>query len=275
MRPVSELEFEAALDDIGSALVAAHVATAPLRTAHVAQAVSAVRAWAEPAAINNVPVVRDGRVVGVLENVNGDYPTQSRPADGRARDRMRQLEADMLLEGRTPLRDLIEILLRPPHYRLVLDRGHVGAIVTPSDLVKLPMRVLVFGAVAQLEQAMLDALRRLYTDDESALETLEADSQAQVLDLFDQLRRADLDPSLLEVASLKQKGRVLAALGAFGDAEQAVAELDDVVEALRNPLMHAAGYVDDSIEALRALDRRLRAVALRTQQAHAAGRPPG
>lgn len=136
------------------------------------------------------------------------------------------------------------------------------------------MRVLVFRAVAQLEQAMLDALRRLHPDDESALETLDPDSQAQVLHLYDQLRRADLEPSLLEVATLKQKGRELAAIGAFGDAEQAVAELDDVVEALRNPLMHAPGYVDDSIEGLRALDRRLRTVAVRTEQAHPARTSP-
>ncbi len=185
---------------------------------------------------------------------------------------MRPLDAGMLLEGRAPLADLVGVLLKAPDYRLVLDEGRVESIVTPSDLVKLPMRVLVFGAVAHLEHAMISALERLYASADAALASLDADNQQQIISLYERLERANLNPSLMEVASLRQKARALTFAGAFGEREQADADFDDIVSALRNPVMHAAAYVDDSLEALQALDRRLRAVAKRTADANSVGR---
>jgi hypothetical protein len=272
--PMSAHDFASVMADVGKALLAVHVATSPLHCAQFGDDVEAVIGWARPAGINNVPVRRDGRVVGVLENINGDY--DDRPAlevAGRAAHAMRPLEADILLEARTPLDEMVGVLLSAPHYRLVLHGGGIDAIVTPSDLVKLPMRVMVFGAVAHLEQAMLDALRRLFGDDESALAELDADHQVQICGLYDKLRQRDLDPSLMDVASLRQKSRVLIRRGVFGDSTKANADFDDIVGALRNPVMHATAFVDDSVEALRALDRRLRAVAESTRQAHQAGAP--
>jgi hypothetical protein len=272
---MTRVDFEAVASNMGRAMLVLHVATRPLHTAHASEDVAHVIAWACPAGINNVPVLRDGTIVGVIENINADYPgVKLPPNEGSAWQAMRPLHAGMLLESGTPLADLLPVLLEPPHYRLVLDGSQADAIVTPSDLVKLPMRILVFAAVANLESALLDALRRLYASDEDACQHLDADSQTQVLDSYDKLRAAHLDPSLLEVVSLRQKARLLAARGVFGGEDPVIeAEFEDLVSALRNPIVHAAGYVDDSLDALRGLERRLQAVRLRTDQADRAKRP--
>jgi hypothetical protein len=80
---VSILDFEAAMAEVGRTLVAAHVAAEPLMTTHFDEQLAAVTAWAGPAGFNNVPVRRDGRVVGVLENINGDYADIEVPAARR------------------------------------------------------------------------------------------------------------------------------------------------------------------------------------------------
>lgn len=258
--------------EVGRALLVSHLAAGPLKAAHYGEQMMSISAWASAAAFNNVPVKRDGEVVGVIENINGDLQDAPIPRRvGTAGEQMRRLHAGMLIEGATPLQGLVGVLLESPHYRLLLDGDRVDSIVTPSDLVKLPMRVLVFGAVAHLENAMLDAIERLWSDEASAVGELEGGAQSQILELHGRLHDVHLDPSLLEATSLRQKATVLTARGVFGDDTAAVdATFDDLVEALRNPVMHAARYVDDSLDALRALNRRLKAVGELTRAASTA-----
>lgn len=83
----------------------ADIASAPLHACYADELVSAVRAWAEPATINNVPVQQEGGLIGVLENINGDITGAPVPAaDQRVRNVMRPLAQDMLVEGRQPSR---------------------------------------------------------------------------------------------------------------------------------------------------------------------------
>jgi hypothetical protein len=268
------------MGDLESSLHVAHVATSPLRVAYPAQTIAAVRAWASLDAINNVPVSRDGAIIGVVENINGDLPAAPRgvpPEAPRDEDRVsavaRLLSGDMLIEGRQPLNELIDELLKRPHYRLVISGGQVDAIVTPSDLGKLPMRVLAYASIAHLEATMTDAIRRLYPTDEDAVACLGEGAQAQIAGDLGRMHEKRLDPSLLEVTTLEQKGLILVTSGAFSGDPDAVADaFKDLYERLRNPLMHAASFVDDSLEALSQLKRQLEVIRNRTAEATAATR---
>src|SRR4051812_26485940 len=128
--------FERTMIGLEGSLLVAHVATAPLKEAFLEQTVEQVRTWTQPDSVNNVPVREGTRIVGVVENVNGDLePETACPAgDSRVGRAMRPLASDMLIEGSQPLVGLIDVLLEPPHYRLVIDGGRLEAIVTPSDL---------------------------------------------------------------------------------------------------------------------------------------------
>ena len=214
-----------------------------------------VVAWAQPASFNNVPVAQDGVVIGVVENLLGEYSGLPTPArTGRARDVMRALAGDMLVDSSEPIARLPALLLDPPHYRLMLDRGRISHIVTPSDLGKLPMRVFLFGKVALLEQSLMDAIRRGFPNDESAVATLGPDAHAQVLASLDALHKKNLDPSLLEVTSLPQKALILFRRGGLHGSEGEVREEFRLLyQDFRNPIVHAGALVNDSLDALRGL----------------------
>jgi hypothetical protein len=227
--------------------------------------------------MNNVPVRRGDQIIAVLENVNGDLPADHR-GTGIADDSqpvtaaMRRLASDMLIEAAHPLDDLVRALLEPPHYRLVVSR-HIDAIVTPSDLRKLPMRVLVYAQLAHLEATMLATINALFPTDEDAVSALEAGAQAQLLHDLSRMHDKHLDPPLLELTSLKQKGLILLTREVFSGSPNVVAdELDDLYDGLRNPLVHAASYVNDSLPALTKLSRQLGAIARWTDEAAAAAR---
>lgn len=186
---------------------------------------------------------------------------------------MRPLAGDMVIEGAHLLMGLIDALLEPPHYRLVIEGGHLESIVTPSDLGKLPMRVLAYTLLAHLETTMTEAIRRIFPTEEDAICALDTSAQAQIEGSLSAMHRKTLDPALLEVASLKQKAQVLVAGHGFsGDPDEVAAEFNDLYERLRNPLMHAASFVDDSLGALERLHRQLDLIRRRTQEAATAAR---
>lgn len=269
--------FEDTIAHLERSLNVAHVATSGLEVAHWNQRISEIRPWASERAFNNVPVRADDRIVGVVENINGDLAASpdgvppEAPADAdRVSAVARRLSSDMLIEGRLPLGEVLDELLKPPHYRLVIDGGRLDAIVTPSDLGKLPMRVLAYTAVAHLESTMMDAIRHVYPSDEDAVAHLCDGAQTQILRDLRRMHAKNLDPELLEVANLQQKGLILAAAGVFEARELTVAdEFAELYDGLRNPLMHAASFVDDSLEALMRLKRHFAVIRQRTAEAAA------
>ena len=260
--------FAETMTSLEAGLKVEHVASDVI-AAHVTEPVSSVRAWAAELRFNNVPVQKDGQIVGVLENLFGEITHRPRPPEqGSSKQLMRPLAGDMLIEGKAPLAGLVDELLRPPHYRLAVRNGILDGIVTPSDLSKLPMRVLAFAMLAQLETVMLVAIRLRYPAEEDAIDALGSDASAQILGELSVLHEKQLDPALLEVTTLRQKGEILARSGVFaGDAAEVCDGFRDLYDELRNPLMHASQYVDDSTAALVELQRRLAFVKARTNEA--------
>ena len=235
------------------------------------------RAWAEAGTINNVPVTRNGRIVGMLENVNGEIDGAPTPAaDEKVGSAMRPLSDDMLIEGGRTLEDFLPELLRAPYYRLVLRGGVIDAIVTPSDLNKLAVRVLAYAAVAHLEATMTAAIGALFPSDEAAVQELGAGGAAQVLGDHRRLTGNRLNPSLLDVTNLKQKAVILAHTETFpGSAAEIEIEFDTIYTELRNPLMHNGEYVTDSLEKLQQFIDNLEVVSKRTAQAAGASEQAG
>lgn len=253
---------------LGHSSQARHLAV-PIEPCDRSAEMEVVASWAEPASFNNVPVTQDGVVIGVVENLLGEYSgLPASPRTGKARNAMRALAGDMLVDASEPIARLPAMLLDPPHYRLVLDRGRISHIVTPSDLGKLPMRVFLFGKVALLEQSLMDAIRRGFPDDESAVATLGPDAQAQVLASLGALHKKNLNPSLLEVTNLPQKALILSRRGGLQGSEAEVAEdFRPLYEDFRNPIVHAGALVNDSLDALRGLRALINSARTRTHEA--------
>jgi hypothetical protein len=73
---------------------------------------------------------------------------------------MRPLSDRILIESQSSLESLLQDLLRPPFYQLVVTAGQIDGIVTVSDLNKAPVRVLRYATVAHLETATAQAIGR-------------------------------------------------------------------------------------------------------------------
>jgi hypothetical protein len=81
---------------------------------------------------------------------------------------------------------------------------------------------------------------------------------------------------LTQAADGSPAGFVHCAAGVYaGDPTSVADEFADLYDKLRNPLMHAASFVDDSLEALARLKRQLEVIQQRTVQAETARKSAG
>ena len=195
----------------------ADVASFSLITCGADWRVHAAIGLAQEKQLNNLPVERNGEIVGVLENLLGEQSESPPPNGALTADAAKQaLDPRMLVEAREPLASFVPALAVRPYY-LVLQERRVSGIVTPSDGNKLPVRVVAYTMVAYLESLALEAARRIAGSDEAAIAALGVDSEAQIRGNYARFHRGRLEINLLDATSFRQKGHILAALNAFDD----------------------------------------------------------
>lgn len=81
------------------------------------------------------------------------------------------LDGSLLVTAEEPLTRFVPLLRRRP-YRLVLLGTEIAGIVTRSDIIKPPVRLLAFTLVSHLEVAMTELIRARYPTDEAFLDVL-------------------------------------------------------------------------------------------------------
>ena len=82
----------------------------------------------------------------------------------RVGKRRRPLDDSLLVSADAPLWDFIHTVHEQP-YRLVVEKTKIAGIVTWSDLLKVPVFVLAFSLLAELELAMNRRILKQYKDD--------------------------------------------------------------------------------------------------------------
>ena len=103
------------------------------------------------------PVKQGDATVGILLR-QGEH-------DGKTvREAMQPLREGLIVSADMPIADLIP-QLRESHYRLVLRGGCIDGLVTQSDLLKLPVRLVVFALITHLEQIMTDVVSGHWPND--------------------------------------------------------------------------------------------------------------
>ena len=97
--------------------------------------------------------VRDGEaVIGLLVREGGLHATKS------VRSIMQPLRDGMIVSADMPITELIPSLC-DSSCRLVLRGGRINGLVTQSDLLKLPVRMLLFGLASHLEMCLRAVVR--------------------------------------------------------------------------------------------------------------------
>ena len=127
-------------------------------------------------------------------------------------------------------------------YRLILRGDRIDGLVTQSDLLKLPVRIVVFGLLTHLETVMADLVSTHWPGDDW-MTALSPGRRAKLLEKETALRRRGLNPPRIELTEFADKRDLCKRLLATG-RKRFEREMDGLRN-LRDQLAHAATFVDD------------------------------
>lgn len=183
---------------------------------------------------DHFPVRDADRTIGLL--VRGDWP-------GRlVRDAMLPLSEELIVSSDMAIAELIPRMKALP-CRLILRGDRIDGVVTQSDLLKLPVRIVVFGLLTHLEMVMADLVSTHWPGDEW-MTALSPGRRAKLLEKEGVLRQRGLNPPRIELTEFADKRdlckRLLAAGRKRFDREM------DGLRNLRDQLAHAATFLDDA-----------------------------
>jgi hypothetical protein len=147
------------------------------------------------------PVRQDEATVGILLR-QGDHTGKT------VHDTIQPLREGLIVSADMPIADLIP-QLRESHYRLILRGGRIDGLVTQSDLLRLPVRMLLFGLISHLELC-LRALVRNRAPWPEWLKRLERGQQKEICRRLDALKHARFEPDPLEFTNFSDVVHVLA-----------------------------------------------------------------
>lgn len=212
----------------------ADIAVFDLLTCEPDERISEVRQRVGKLDFDNVPVRENGSIVGVVEGIKGFKPNATA---GSVRQ---PLSETMLIAGSVSLRSFLPHINDRP-YRLVVDANGIQGVVTPSDVVQLPVRLLVFALLAHLEELMRASIRQKQPDAELAVAGLEPERRKLVRRTLKRQKTKDLNPSPLDVTAFIDKANLLFSLGVLQDNAQDRRLFEEFYE-LRNKVDHVDRY---------------------------------
>jgi CBS domain-containing protein len=228
--------FDETIRGLEAGLRVEHIATFDLKTCGVADPAEVILGKAELKGFDRIPVRgANDRIVGVLSRDGGS-------TSGPVAERMEPLSESLLVPAGAPLLSFILAAKTNP-YRLVLTTKGIEGIVTRSDLLKLPVRLLAFALVTHLEMLMARIIRKRFPlPDNSWLQVLTGPRQKEVQRKHDSLARGRMNPDILEFTEFCDKRDVVANLDGLTCRE--VRELASI-QKLRDSVAHAATFIHD------------------------------
>ena len=214
----------ASLAGLNEGLRVKHIAAFPLLTCCTTDDLDQVLSRPDLDGIDQIPITDGGRIVALWEH---------------SREwKRRPLDDSILVSADAPLWHFIHTVHEQP-YRLVVEQTRITGIVTWSDLLKVPVLVLAFSLMAELELAMNRRILEQHADD-TWLDLLDKDERQKIRGRRRKLERENLTLPMIELADLWHKAKLLrGTLGARRDFE---AELGKVVK-LRNDVDHVKDIV--------------------------------
>lgn len=183
----------------------------------------------------DVAGVRDGdRIVGyvVRDELDGgtvgEHLSHFRPGD-LVSDSTPLIETIGLLDGRDAL--------------FVLDGDQVRGVVTPADLQKTPVRMLLFGLISLLEMQLTRLIRQHY-ETESWQESLSEGRRQNAEKILEERRKRNEELTLLDCIQFGDKKDLIADVQVYRDklglgSKKAARETLKNVRRLRDDLAHS------------------------------------
>lgn len=223
--------IEEVLAGLENALTVDLIATYTLITCAPDDIAMEVFRRAETGDLDQLPV-RDHHVVGVLERVAGE-------STGRVAEVMKPLTDGMLVAADTGILGYIRSSANSP-YHLVVRGGGIRGIVTPSDLLKLPVRTVLFTMLTHLESTMATFIQERIPELEWG-KILKPARMKKLDDEFLALRQKRLDVNRLLLTEWCDKRDLVSSVLSKDDRKFFVRDLRELEE-LRNTVAHASTY---------------------------------
>jgi hypothetical protein len=220
-------EMIASLAGLNLGLRVRHIAASPLLTCSMLEDVDEASVTPKFEGIDQIPMTDGERTVAVWDRMS---------------KRKRPLDDSLLVSADAPLWEFIHTVHEQP-YRLVVEKTKIAGIVTWSDLLKVPVFVLAFSLLAELELAMNRRILEQYKDD-SWVDLLNEEGKQKVRGRQRSRRYANLGLPAVEAADLWHKANVLR--GMLGTGCDFDADLEKVVK-LRNDVDHCQGYAPERL----------------------------
>ena len=224
------------MQGLAAGLTVGHIATFDLQTCADVDEVARVFGESSLEIYDQIPVQKAGRIVGVIERRIGSPP-------GAARDHMHALEDTLLVSAEGPLMSFVRTADASP-YRLVVRETEISGIVTRSDLLKLPVRVLAFAMITHLESVLAEViLEACGSNNELWMKYLNQTRRDRISEKQAKLKSGGIDPLLLvELTDFCDKRDIVKTLRHLdADFERQLKG----IEGVRNKLAHAGEYVAD------------------------------
>jgi hypothetical protein len=194
------------------------------------------------------PVCDEGEVIGVLERNRAD---KARHVSDQSE--MISIREGILIAEDEPLDSVIAALQNQPYF-LVLRGRKLNALVTRSDLVKLPVQLLSLTSVIHLEQIMSQLIRNIFGASEEWTKHLDEYQRKRVWKAREKLRQQRSNPDLLELTYFPDKCAIIAGMlgenTTFGDDKEELGQL-------RNDLSHPKDFIGNAGDGLDIFLRRL------------------
>lgn len=228
--------FKLTMSGLERGLQVAHITTSPVLGCESDEDIAAVLTKPELVDFDSIPVRSNGKIVGILRK------GEAHPATGVVRTCMHLLDESMLISADVPLMEFINSDILD---RLVLRGTKIDGIVTRSDFLKLPVRLLAFSMVTHVETLMASVIRKADIAEEIWTRCLSDKRQGEIRETQKKLTQQRANPDLLVHTYFSDKRRILelnrgVAIQIIDD--EAITQLKPINE-LRNTVAHTGGDV--------------------------------
>lgn len=221
-----------------------------LVTCQIDEPVATVVARPDAEAFDQLPVVDDGRIVGLLRR---RAVTTEASAKLQVRDVFDPIDETMLIAADAGILGFLMGAKTSP-CRLILDGTRITGLVSKSDLQKLPVRSLLFHIVTHLELAMAAWIRRHFPDDATWLGVLTESRREAVEARYCELAEARLAIDRLTATMFADKRAVILRTAALPMSHNRAKQEFEAIEALRDAVAHIGDYALTQEAADRTID---------------------
>ncbi len=214
-----------------------------------------VRGMMESKRLDVVGIRTDGRVQGYAERAD--------LGRGTCADFEQPLTQELIILDSSSLPDLV-LRLRDRRRLFVSVLGHVGGIVSRTDLQKPPVRMWLFGMVTLIEMRFSRLIER-FCMDEAWKEFLSAGRIQKAEQLLEERMRRNQHLTLADCLQLSDKAQIIARnpqlrMMTRFDSRNQLEKAAKMLEKLRNNLAHSQDIITSDWEAIVALSENLDAV---------------